>query len=185
MRKKVEKFFLWKWLLSIERFVMIFSSIVVVLTIAAGVVCRYFLKINFAGSDEILVIFALWLYFVGGIYGSYEDCHIKADVLSILLSKETARYVMNILVKAISLAVSIWLAVWACQYLNYCLKTGGYTIVYHLPMLCSRGALVVGYVLPVLYNVYHLILSVVERQPSSKGLDAGPSGDSVGGGDPR
>ena len=31
-----------------------------------------------------------------------------------------------------------------------------------LPMMCSRFALVLGYTLPVLYNIYHLILSVCD-----------------------
>lgn len=163
MRNKIEHFLLWKWLLSIERFIMIFSNIAVVLTISAIVVCRYFLKINFAGSDEILVIFALWLYYSGGLYGSYEDCHIKADMLSIFVGNDIVLRITNILVKFISLIVSIWLAIWACQYLDLCLQLGGSTLVYHLPMLCSRGALVVGYIAPVLYNIYHFILALVEK----------------------
>lgn len=162
MRQKVENFFLWKWLLSIERFVMVFCSIAVVLTICGIVVTRYFLHINFSGSDEILVILALWLYFVGGLYGSYEDCHIKADVLSVFVHKESVLRVVNVIIKLISLIVSVWLAVWAFKYLDLCLMLGGKTLVYKLPMMCSRGALVVGYTLPVIYNVYHFIISIAD-----------------------
>ena len=162
MRQKVENFFLWKWLLSIERFVMIFCSIAVVLTICGVVVTRYFLKINFAGSDELLVILALWLYFVGGLYGSYEDCHIKADVSSVFVHKESTLRIVHVIIKLISLFVSAWLALWAFKYLDLCLMLGGKTLVYKLPMMCSRGALVVGYTLPVIYNIYHFILSIVE-----------------------
>lgn len=165
MRERVENFFLWKWFLSIERFLMIFNSIAVVLTIATNVVCRYVLHINFAGSDEILIIFALWLYFIGGLYGNYEDIQIKADVLSIMVKKESVLRIFNIIQKAIALAVSIVLAVWAYQYLTFCLKVGGYTAVFHLPMLLSRGALVFGYMAPILYNVYHLLLAIFEKEP--------------------
>ena len=31
-------------------------------------------------------------------------------------------------------------------------------------MLCSRGALVVGYIAPVLYNVYHFVLALTGDQ---------------------
>lgn len=170
MRNKVENFFLWKWLLSIERFVMVFSCIAIILTIVGGVVCRYFLNINFAGSDELLVILALWLYYIGGLYGNYEDSQIRADVLSIFIKKEAIIYILNIIVKAISLATSIYLAVWAYQYLQLCLKLGGVTPVYKLPMLCSRLALVVGYIAPVLYNIYHLILSVISERPENSAI---------------
>lgn len=167
MRNKVESFFLWKWLLSIERFAMVFSSIAIIITIVAGVICRYFLNINFAGSDELLVILALWLYYIGGLYGNYEDSQIKADVLSIFIHKNEIIHILNIIVKAISLATSIYLGVWAYQYLQLCLKLGGITPVYKLPMLCSRLALVVGYMLPPIYNAYHLILAIINKEPEN------------------
>lgn len=170
--------------MSLERFLMIFSSIAIILTIAIGVVCRYFLKISFAGSDEILTILALWLYFVGGIYGSYEDCHINADILSMFVKKETSKHIVNVLVKTISLAVSLVLASWAFQYLELCLKLGGKTLVYKLPMMCSRAALVVGYTVPVLYNVYHLILAIGELlRPSENAMEEEINNSMTGGGE--
>ena len=106
----------------------------------------------------------LWLYFIGGLYGNYEDCHIKADVLSMFVKRESSLRLFGILTKGISLAISIALAVWAYQYLGFCIKAGGYTNVFHIPMLCSRGALVVGYIAPVLYNVYHFVLALTGDQ---------------------
>ena len=161
MREKVENFFLWKWLLKAERFVMILCCAAVIITVGMGVVCRYILHINFMAKDELLIIFALWLYFIGGAEGgNYRDEHIKADVLSIFIKKEKVNHIINVIVKVISFVVSILLAVWAFQYLDLCLTLGGETRILGLPMLCSRGALVVGYILPVLYTTYHLILSI-------------------------
>lgn len=160
MRQKVENFFLWKWLLYAERFVIIMCCVAVIVLIGTGVVCRYILHVNFTSKDELLVIFALWLYFVGGMEGgNYLDNHIKADVMSVFLHNEKAERIINVIVKCISLAVSVLLAVWAWQYFQLCLKLGGATQVLHLPMMCSRGALVAGYMIPVIYNVYHTILA--------------------------
>ena len=90
IENKVENFFLWKWLLGAERTVMVLCSIAVLLTIFAGVICRRVLGVNFTSSEELLVIFALWLYFIGGVEGgNYRDDHIKADVLSVFVKKET------------------------------------------------------------------------------------------------
>ena len=163
MNRKIDRFFLWRWLLACERIVMVFCSLAVILTIGAGVVCRYFLHINFTAKDEVLVILALWLYFIGGAEGgNYKDNHIRADVMSVFLKNEKAKRVMHVITKAISLVVSVIFAVWAYQYLKLCLKMGGRTQILKIPMLASRGALVVGYMLPVLYNVYHMIVSVQE-----------------------
>lgn len=161
MRQKVENFFLWKWLLYAERFVIVACAVAVILLIGTGVVCRYILHINFTSKDELLVIFALWLYFVGGMEGgNYLDNHIKADVMSVFVHNEKAERILNVIVKLISLAVSIALAVWAWQYLQLCLRLGGETRVLHLPMMLSRGALVAGYMIPVLYNVYHMVIAL-------------------------
>lgn len=163
IENKVEHFFLWRWLLGAERIIMVICSIAVLLIIFAGVICRRVLGVNFTSSEELLVIFALWLYFIGGVEGgNYRDDHIKADVLSVFVSKETAIHTVNTVVKFISLVVSVVLAVWAWQYFQFCQMVGGKTLVLKLPMMCSRFALVLGYTLPVVYNIYHFILSVCD-----------------------
>ena len=139
---------------------MISCSIAVLVTIGYIVISRYILKINFTASDEILTILALWLYFVGGLYGNYEDSHIKADVLTMVVKGPRGRRISDVIVKLISLAVSVLLALWAVKYLNLSIMLGGKTLILKLPMMTSRLALVVGYTLPVIYNVYHLCISV-------------------------
>ena len=67
-----------------------------------------------------------------------------------------------ILPDRIALVVSVVLAVWAWQYFQFCQMVGGKTLVLKLPMMCSRFALVLGYTLPVVYNIYHFILSVCD-----------------------
>ena len=170
MRQKVENFFLWKWLLKAERFVMIFCCAAVIITVGMGVVCRYILNINFTAKDELLIIFALWLYFIGGAEGgNYRDDHIKADVLSVFIKNEKINHIIDIIVKAISLVVSILLANWAIQYLDLCLTLGGETRILGIPMLASRGALVVGYILPVIYTIYHMILTILNVDTKKMG----------------
>jgi TRAP-type C4-dicarboxylate transport system permease small subunit len=160
MRQRIERFFLWRWLLSIERFVMIFCSIAVLVTIGYVVVSRYILKINFTASDEILTILALWLYFIGGLYGNYEDSHIKADVLAMIVKGDGGKRIADVIVKLISLVVSVLLALWAIKYLDLSIMLGGKTLILKLPMMTSRLALVAGYTLPVIYNVFHFGISV-------------------------
>lgn len=119
MREKVENFFLWKAFLKLERFVMVLASIAIVLTIVINVVCRYIFHVTFNGYDEIVVILALWLYYVGGLYGSYEDCQIKADVVSVMVTRESTKRLLNIIQKIFTLVISIILAVWAFEYLQF------------------------------------------------------------------
>lgn len=168
MREKVENFPLWKAFLKIERFVMVLCSVSIVLTIVTNVICRYVLHTTFSGYDEIVVILALWLYYVGGLYGSYEDCQIKADVISIMVSKESTLRLLNIIQKLFTLVISIVLCVWAIEYFQFCLKMGGKTAILHIPMMVSRFALVFGYVAPVIYNIYHAILVFAEKRDTKQ-----------------
>ena len=146
MREKVEGFLLWKAFLKIERFVMVLCSVAIVLTIVTNVVCRYVLHVTFDGYDEIVIILALWLYYVGGLYGNYEDCQIKADVLSVMVRRESVLKLFDIIQKILTLVISIILALWAIEYFQFCLKMGGKTAILHIPMMVSRFALVFGYV---------------------------------------
>lgn len=149
---------------------MVLCSVSIVLTIVINVVCRYVLHTTFNGYDEIVIILALWLYYMGGLYGSYEDSQIKADVISIMVSKGSALRLLAIIRKALTLVISIVLAVWAMEYFEFCLKIGGKTAILHIPMMASRFALVFGYVAPVFYNVYHVILVFAEkRNPERQG----------------
>lgn len=172
MKEKIENFFLWKWLLKTERAVMIFCCISVIVLIGIGVVCRYVLQINFQAKDEILMILAMWLYFIGGVEGgNYRDNHIKADVATLIFKSEKMRYILEIVVKAISFIVSILLAIWAIQYLELVLMIGGRTTVLGLPVLCSRLALVVGYVLPVIYTAFHLLMAILGQEKNKINTD--------------
>lgn len=58
--------FFWDLLLRFQRFVIIVSSLFVVASIGATVVLRYIFKTDLYGLEEIVVIFAFWLYFMGG-----------------------------------------------------------------------------------------------------------------------
>lgn len=147
---------------------MVLCSIAIVLTIVTNVICRYVMHVTFNGYDEIVIILALWLYYVGGLYGSYEDCHIKADVLSIMITDESKLKLFDIIQKLITLVVSVVLAMWSLEYLKFCLKMGGETAILGIPMLVSRFALVFGYVMPVIYNVYHAILVFAERNKTKE-----------------
>ena len=60
---------------------MIIGSIASTGCMVYSVVLRYCFKQNFYGSDEVIMLFAFWLYFMGAVYGSYENSHIKADLL--------------------------------------------------------------------------------------------------------
>ena len=78
---RIAKNAVFRALLNVQSVVMVITTILAAGIVFVGVFMRYVLKSNFFGQEEILCVIAMWLYWVGGIYGSYEDSHIRGDML--------------------------------------------------------------------------------------------------------
>ena len=77
--KPIEKTFIWKLMEALMRWLLMISGVLLIVVITISVFMRYVLKSALFGSEEILALLAIWLYWIGGAYGSYEDSHIYAD----------------------------------------------------------------------------------------------------------
>ena len=108
MRKPIEEFFWWKAFVAFNRGLLLFCCLSAVGTIFASVLLRYVFKSDLYGLEEIVTLATMWLYFMGGVDGSYEDSHIDADVLSLAIKSEKTKRILKIIIKAICLIVSIF-----------------------------------------------------------------------------
>ncbi len=79
----------WKFVLWLQRALLVLSSLFVVLIMCVTVLLRYVFKSDLFGMEEIVVIAAFWLYFMGSSYGVYDQSHVKRT-LSPLLSRGRA-----------------------------------------------------------------------------------------------
>lgn len=163
--KRIEDFLLWRILLKIERAILVICSVVAILTVVVSVLLRYIFKSDLYGLEEIVTIIAMWLYFLGGVYGSYENSHIKADILSVYVTSEKKLRVLRMLSLVISAAASVMLAKWGIDYMLWSIKIGGETVSLHLPMLLSRIPLTICFVFMSFYSIFHLILAIMGMEP--------------------
>ena len=86
MYKKLEAFQeskLWRGVYAVNGYLISFCGVALTCVIFAGVIMRYIFKRDFFGSEEIILLFAWWMYFLGGIGGSQEDSQIKAIILGL------------------------------------------------------------------------------------------------------
>ena len=89
MYKKLEEFQkskLCNGFYTVNGYFIRFCGIALTCVIFAAVVMRYCFKLDFFGSEEIILLFAWWMYFLGGIGGSQEDSQIKADMVEVFCS---------------------------------------------------------------------------------------------------
>ena len=67
---KFENTGFWKILKCLIEWLMIICSVGCSGVIVISTIMRYFLTKNWYGADEIILMFAFWLYFMGAAYGS-------------------------------------------------------------------------------------------------------------------
>ncbi len=147
----------WKALLSIQGAILVTTSLLAAGIVTIGVVMRYILKVNFFGQEEILSVVSMWLYWVGGIYGSYTHTHISADLADTYIHSWKIRKILRIVVLVISLAVTAIFAFWGYQYTAWIWNLGGRSAGLKIPLILSKGTMFVGLLFMGLYSIYHLI----------------------------
>lgn len=149
----------WKFLVKAMRFTMIICSAVSTGCILVAVFMRYIMKGNFYGSDEIILLFAFWLYFIGAAYGSYENSHIKADLLNMYIKNMHYKDMLNLVAQTLTVLVNIILMVWACQFMIWAIEKNPLTTALKIPILIPRAAIFIGLALMLFYHLCYLVAS--------------------------
>lgn len=151
--------FLYEFLLKIERVMLVVTSLVVVGIICVAVFMRYVLHMDLFAYDELVMIAAFWLYFIGAAYGSYEDSHIKADIVQISLAPKHPKIaaIIGLVAKGLEVVFSLSIASWGWSLMAWQLKFMGHTMGWGIPIAVPQGAIVVGFSLMSFYAVVHFI----------------------------
>ena len=144
----------WNILKKIQELLIVICASVSTLIFVVEVVIRYVLKIDFLGYDELVLLFASWLYFIGGSYAMYKKEHISADMLPLFL-KGRVLQVTRVVVDWVIFAITLVLAIWGVDFFLYAMSRTANTTVWKIPLLVSQSALSVGYILMAFYALVY------------------------------
>lgn len=150
----------WKVLKWIQELMIVVSASAATLIFVVEVLIRYILKIDFLGFDEWVLLFASWLYFMGGSYAMYKKEHISADMLPLFL-KGRVLQVTRVVVGWVLFAITVVLAVWGVDYFTYAVSRTQNTTVWKIPLIVSQASLSVGYILMAFYGLVYAIEDTV------------------------
>jgi TRAP-type C4-dicarboxylate transport system permease small subunit len=156
----ITKTHFWKILLALVKYVMIICSISSTGCIIYAVFLRYVFKSNFYGSDEIILLFAFWLYFMGAVYGSYENSHIKADLLTVYLKNIRMKDFINLISLGILIVVNAILLTWAWGYFLWGLEKMPLSTSLRIPLVIPQSAVFFGLLLMEFYHIVHFIRNI-------------------------
>lgn len=146
--------FFWKLLLRSQQVLLVLTSLFVVFIMCLEVFLRYVLKSDLFGLEEIVVIAAFWLYFMGSSYGVYDKSHVKADIIPQMLG-EKARAALSVAVRFTVSSLCILFSIWAVEMIFYSIEWMPRTTGLRIPVFISQLSVLVGYVLMSIYSVVY------------------------------
>lgn len=154
----------WKAILSVQKWLLIITSLVIAIIVTIGVIMRYVFDANFFGQEELLTLFAMWLYWIGGIYGCYEQSQIGADIVISSVKNWHAKKIIQLIIHIISIIVCIVFIYWGIDYLAFSLKNFAVSPGLKIPLITTKITMMTGFVFILFYTVYHTILTIGSKK---------------------
>lgn len=155
VESKIEKTAFWRALTGFLRTGLVISGILVTCITFAAVIARA-MNINLLGYEEILIICAFWLYMFGTAYGSYEDSHIKADIIVVMMPESFKKDLIAILRNTLTLVLGFIFLLWAFQLFMWTVENGQQTPVWRIPVTVAQSSILFGLTVGTFYHLVYL-----------------------------
>lgn len=152
---KIERTPFWRAIVKFLEVGLIVTGILVTCITFAAVIARA-MNINLLGYEEILIICAFWLYMFGTAYGSYEDSHIKADIIVVMMKEGFTKDLIAMLRNILTLILGFIFLLWALQLVMYTIENGQQTPVWRIPVTVSQSSILFGLTLGTFYHLIYL-----------------------------
>ncbi len=146
---------IWNGLLSLQQNIMFYFSLILAFSITIGAIVRYVFRANVYGLEEIVAIFAFWLYFVGSAYGAYEDSHIKADVVPSFVTNEKLKNTLITFSTGLTIVCCFIGIYFAWGMISFSFLKGTQTAVWRIPIWIPQGSVLFGFIMMSLYFSMH------------------------------
>ncbi len=139
------------WIVSFQKFFLFCLMSILSFGMLAEVIARYIFNSSLFGLEQFIGYAAVWLYFIGAAYGSYERSHIKAEFINILIKSENKRNIIRSVAAVVSTIMAIVFTKWSWQFCAESIAMGETTPTYSIPMIYFQASLLVGGLLMVMY----------------------------------
>ena len=148
---------LWNGLLKAEHGIVIVCCIAVVGLVFVTVIMRYFFQASFQGMEELVMLFAFGIYFIGGALGSCEETQITADVVSIFIQKPRNIYRLRAFQRGVETLLLGTCGVFATSQMLVVLDSGARSTGLKFPLWIMYTIILVGLFLMAMYSLIHCI----------------------------
>lgn len=132
-------------ILRLQRLLAIAATVAIVLGVSCGALFRYVLDSSFHGLEELLVIAAFWMYFMGASCASHARKHITAEAFSVYCTIPLLRKSVAFASAAITFGLSALYTVWGWDFLSWSIAAGGETTRLQIPLAIGHSAVFIGF----------------------------------------
>ncbi len=144
-----------KFIVKAEKIIIVITGIAVTLIVGLACLMRAIFKVDLVGYEEILVMFAFWLYMIGSAYGTYEKSQITADILNIYLKEGVVKSFVNLIRSFLTLVLASWFGIWAFDFVVWGVEMQTKTPVWRLPMVWGQSSIFIGLLLVSIFNALY------------------------------
>ena len=114
------------------------------------VLLRYIFKTDLYGLEEIVVIFAFWLYFMGGPTAVTPDPHHGGPCFGVF-PEGKLKSIITTFISTVTFLFSLLISRWGLDFFMFGVKMSARTPVWRIPMVVSYTAVFLGMVLMTFY----------------------------------
>ena len=160
--------------LTAQKALLIIIFIPLTLAMFAETFARYVIGLGFFAIEDFIGYTAVWLYFIGAAYATYERTQVKAEITSMFIKNQRVLSILKAVVSAISVGVACIFTQWAYALAVFSIARDYRTPVFQVPFIYFQVSLLVGAVLMAAYFLWEFVDNVrlaAHPVPSAEGRE--------------
>jgi len=148
------------WIYRVQISVGSVSALLVLIGVCWVVAQRYFLRSSLMGADELILLCAFWMYFMGAAAAARDRWHIRVNIVDSLPKGNWFRIACNAVVSLLNVGVTGAVTWLAAVNLVWNIQSGTQTPVFRIPTYWFDAAIVAALGLSFVYFLLDLLLPV-------------------------
>lgn len=130
---------------------MFVTCIALAILMFTQVIFRYVLSSPFVGIEEVSILLAVWIYFLGMGYATKSQEHIQGGILSLVVSDPIIFKTVRLFGSVLCMIAACIFGYFACKYALKEIDRGRSSIVMQWPRWIWSSSMVVGFTMMILY----------------------------------
>jgi len=135
---------------------IVIGGALITITVVLQVLLRYVFEAPLFGLEEFSRLIAVWVYFLGAIFGTKLDSHVQGDVAERFFKSDRSKALVKTVTWTLSLAVCVLFLYHATKYCVWLYGTGERTTGLWWPRITSVGSMFFGALFMTVYSIGNL-----------------------------